>query len=58
MSQNQKQKQGKKPQPNDSPKGGSTLFSKGTKSVAAESEFGNAKERDKDGKPVAEKKQK
>lgn len=55
MSQNQKQKQGQKPQPNDSPKGGSTLFSKGTKSVAAESEFGQKQERDKDGKPVVEK---
>ncbi len=51
----QKQSQGKKPQGTDSPKGGSTLFSKGTKSVAAESEFGNKQERNKDGKPVAEK---
>lgn len=55
MSQKQKQE---KPasKGTDSPKGGSTLFSKGTKSVAAEHMFGE-KERDKDGNVIAEQKQ-
>ena len=39
-------------QDNESPKGGSTLFRKGTAGVAAESELGEKKKRDKDGKPV------
>lgn len=42
-----------KPQPegNDSPKGGSSLYSAGSKSVAADTTFDEQK-RDKDGKPL------
>lgn len=39
------------PEGNDSPKGGSSLYSAGSKSKAAESTF-EAKNRDKDGKPL------